>query len=232
MSSISDSNFQTSSEVGEPSARVRPLSFYVRPIDKTQELDAVLRIRYLTFSRHSDYLNEFAESLLEPDERDLLDSSTLYAAFDSSTQQMVGTMRIAHSIEEPTALPPYAGENPLKPLEFSYADRFSVLPGSDTYIGPALMKAFWESAVAKKSQVLLGLAVRALTRYYAYWGAFERLGDGKPKRVDTHLSVPFYVVGALMKDILPKLKASNPEYARFLMTPHAQIQSDSVTLVT
>lgn len=207
-------------EPGERSAPLRPLSFFVRPIDKAREMDAVRRIRYRTFSRHRDYHAEFAEALLEPDKRDLLETTKLYAAFDAASLEMLGTMRVFHSADDPKALSELAGANPLKHLAFSYADRFSVLPGSDAYIGPALMKAFWESARAKKSEALMGLAVRALTRYYAYWGAFERLGDGKPMRSEALLSVPYYLVGARMEDIVPRLQTSNPEYAQFLVTPH------------
>jgi N-acyl-L-homoserine lactone synthetase len=211
-------------------AEVEALPFRVRPA-LPDDAPQVYQLRHQAYASSSLYLAQFKESLAEPDSVDNHPASTTFVAVCKSTGEVLGTIRIACSVDVDGLLPPETPHDPCIEGPFSFVDRFAVQRGAATAVSLALLKSAWLWSLGRDARWIVALAGAPLARHYKRWAGLTVRAGGKSFIVEKDLAEPVFMVAGRVAEAQTHLIDHNPGFVNsFLSKVHPDINVMSAAL--
>lgn len=204
-------------------ADVEDLPFRVRPVSSSEAAQVYL-LRHEAYAKRSLYLDQFKQSLGEPDDVDANPYAVTFVAVCKTTGEVIGTVRVACNLDVPYLLPPETPRDPCIEGPFSFVDRFAVKQGAPSAVSPALLKAVWLWTIGRDARWLVALAGAPLVRHYRRWAGLTIRAGGQSFIVAKDLAEPVSLVAGRVAEAQNHLLAHNPTFVdRFLSKVHPDI---------
>lgn len=192
-------------------SEVEALPFRVRPV-KPDEKSQVYLLRHQAYAKRSLYLDEFKQSLFEPDSVDANLHAVNFVAVCKTTADILGTVRVACNFDVPDLLPPETPSDPCIEGPFSFVDRFAVKQGAPASVFPALLKAVWLWTIGRDARWLVALAGAPLARHYRRCAGLSIRAGGQSFIVASDLAEPVFLVAGRVAEAQNVLMTHNPRF--------------------
>jgi len=190
---------------------IESLPFRVRPA-RPDEAQQVYRLRRDAYAGRSLYLDEFKQALAEPDTVDGNPCAITFVAVCKATDEVLGTIRLACSLDVPDLLPLETPSDPCTEGSFSFADRFAVRRRVPACVTHALLKTVWLWALSRDTRWIVALAGAPLARHYQRWGGLSVRAGGQSFIVAKDLAEPVFLVAARLAEAQDYLATHNPKF--------------------
>lgn len=190
---------------------IEELPFRVRPVMPDEESQMYL-LRHQAYASRSLYLDQFKQSLVEPDSVDANLYAVNFVAVCKTTAEVLGTVRVACNFDVPDLLPPETPSDPCIEGPFSFVDRFAVKQGASASVSPALLKAVWLWTIGRDARWLVALAGAPLARHYRRCAGLSIRAGGQSFIVAKDLAEPVFLVAGRVAEAQNQLITHNRRF--------------------